>query len=98
VAIDDDLGRSGATIERDSVFQRLVAEVGLGNVLRLACVVPTRTFKLVGCSFQALLPMEIKCRALRLQIGGDFRRIATRYDKLARSLELRVDHSTIHAL
>jgi DNA invertase Pin-like site-specific DNA recombinase len=32
VVIDDDLGRSGATIEGRLGFQRLVAEVGLGNV------------------------------------------------------------------
>jgi DNA invertase Pin-like site-specific DNA recombinase len=30
--IDDDLGRSGSTIEGRLGFQRLVAEVGLGNV------------------------------------------------------------------
>jgi DNA invertase Pin-like site-specific DNA recombinase len=32
VVIDEDLGRSGATIEGRLGFQRLVAEVGLGNV------------------------------------------------------------------
>ena len=32
IVIDDDLGRSGATIEGRLGFQRLVAEVGLGNV------------------------------------------------------------------
>src|SRR5580700_4163461 len=32
VVVDDDLGRSGATIEGRLGFQRLVAEVGLGNV------------------------------------------------------------------
>ena len=32
VVIDDDLGRSGTTIEGRLGFQRLVAEVGLGNV------------------------------------------------------------------
>src|ERR1700750_1678178 len=32
VVIDDDLGRSGATIEGRLGFQRLVAEVGLGHV------------------------------------------------------------------
>src|SRR5215813_12259111 len=32
VVIDDDLGRSGASIEGRLGFQRLVAEVGLGNV------------------------------------------------------------------
>lgn len=32
VVIDDDLGRSGATVEGRLGFQRLVAEVGLGNV------------------------------------------------------------------
>jgi DNA invertase Pin-like site-specific DNA recombinase len=32
VVIDDDLGRSGATIEGRLGFQRLVTEVGLGNV------------------------------------------------------------------
>src|ERR1700674_1936117 len=32
VCIDDDLGRSGASIEGRLGFQRLVAEVGLGNV------------------------------------------------------------------
>lgn len=32
MVIDDDLGRSGATIEGRLGFQRLVAEVGLGNV------------------------------------------------------------------
>lgn len=32
VVIDDDLGRSGATIEGRVGFQRLVAEVGLGHV------------------------------------------------------------------
>lgn len=32
VVIDDDLGRSGATMEGRPGFQRLVAEVGLGNV------------------------------------------------------------------
>jgi hypothetical protein len=32
VVIDDDLGRSGATIEGLLGFQRLVAEVGLGHV------------------------------------------------------------------
>ena len=32
VTIDDDLGRSGATIEGRLGFQRLVAEVGLGHV------------------------------------------------------------------
>jgi DNA invertase Pin-like site-specific DNA recombinase len=32
IVIDDDLGRSGATIEGRVGFQRLVAEVGLGNV------------------------------------------------------------------
>lgn len=32
VVIDDDLGRSGATIEGRAGFQRLVAEVGLGHV------------------------------------------------------------------
>lgn len=32
VVIDDDLGRSGSTIEGRLGFQRLVAEVGLGNV------------------------------------------------------------------
>ena len=32
VIIDDDLGRSGATIEGRAGFQRLVAEVGLGHV------------------------------------------------------------------
>jgi hypothetical protein len=32
VVIDDDLGRSGATIEGRLGFQRLVAEFGLGNV------------------------------------------------------------------
>ncbi len=32
VVIDDDLGRSGATIEGRLGFQRLVAEVGLGRV------------------------------------------------------------------
>jgi DNA invertase Pin-like site-specific DNA recombinase len=32
VVIDDDLGRSGASVEGRLGFQRLVAEVGLGNV------------------------------------------------------------------
>ncbi|MGA7425904.1 MAG: hypothetical protein WBX07_04780, partial [Rhodoplanes sp.] len=32
VVIDDDLGRSGASIEGRLGFQRLVAEVGLGHV------------------------------------------------------------------
>ena len=32
IVIDDDLGRSGATTEGRVGFQRLVAEVGLGNV------------------------------------------------------------------
>jgi len=32
LVIDDDLGRSGASIEGRLGFQRLVAEVGLGNV------------------------------------------------------------------
>src|SRR5262245_31782222 len=32
LVIDDDLGRSGATIEGRAGFQRLVTEVGLGNV------------------------------------------------------------------
>ena len=32
VVVDDDLGRSGASIEGRLGFQRLVAEVGLGNV------------------------------------------------------------------
>jgi DNA invertase Pin-like site-specific DNA recombinase len=32
VVVDDDLGRSGATIEGRLGFQRLVAEVGLGHV------------------------------------------------------------------
>src|SRR4051812_39189925 len=32
VVVDDDLGRSGATIEGRLGFQRLVAEVGLGRV------------------------------------------------------------------
>ena len=32
VVIDDDLGRSGASIEGRPGFQRLVAEVGLGHV------------------------------------------------------------------
>jgi len=32
VVVDDDLGRSGATIEGRLGFQRLVADVGLGNV------------------------------------------------------------------
>ena len=32
VVIDDDLGRSGASVEGGLGFQRLVAEVGLGNV------------------------------------------------------------------
>jgi DNA invertase Pin-like site-specific DNA recombinase len=32
VVIDDDLGRSGATVEGRLGFQRLVAEVGLGHV------------------------------------------------------------------
>jgi len=32
IVIDDDLGRSGSTIEGRLGFQRLVAEVGLGNV------------------------------------------------------------------
>jgi len=32
LVIDDDLGRSGATVEGRLGFQRLVAEVGLGNV------------------------------------------------------------------
>jgi Site-specific recombinases, DNA invertase Pin homologs len=32
VTIDDDLGRSGSTIEGRLGFQRLVAEVGLGHV------------------------------------------------------------------
>jgi DNA invertase Pin-like site-specific DNA recombinase len=32
VVADDDLGRSGATIEGRLGFQRLVAEVGLGRV------------------------------------------------------------------
>jgi hypothetical protein len=32
VVIDDDLGRSGASVEDRLGFQRLVAEVGLGNV------------------------------------------------------------------
>lgn len=32
VVIDDDLGHSGATVEGRLGFQRLVAEVGLGNV------------------------------------------------------------------
>jgi DNA invertase Pin-like site-specific DNA recombinase len=32
VVIDDDLGRSGSTMEGRLGFQRLVAEVGLGNV------------------------------------------------------------------
>src|SRR5258708_23978876 len=32
VVVDDDLGRSGATIEGRLGFQRLFAEVGLGNV------------------------------------------------------------------
>ena len=32
IIIDDDLGRSGTTIEGRLGFQRLVAEVGLGNV------------------------------------------------------------------
>jgi DNA invertase Pin-like site-specific DNA recombinase len=32
IVIDDDLGRSGSTIEGRFGFQRLVAEVGLGNV------------------------------------------------------------------
>ena len=48
VVVDDDLGRSGATIEGRLGFQRLVAEVGLGNVglvlgvemSRLALIVP----------------------------------------------------------
>jgi DNA invertase Pin-like site-specific DNA recombinase len=32
VVVDDDLGRSGASIEGRPGFQRLVAEVGLGHV------------------------------------------------------------------
>jgi DNA invertase Pin-like site-specific DNA recombinase len=32
VVVDDDLGRSGATVEGRLGFQRLVAEVGLGRV------------------------------------------------------------------
>jgi DNA invertase Pin-like site-specific DNA recombinase len=32
IVIDDDLGRSGSSIEGRLGFQRLVAEVGLGNV------------------------------------------------------------------
>src|SRR3977135_2465864 len=32
VVVDDDLGRSGTSIEGRLGFQRLVAEVGLGNV------------------------------------------------------------------
>jgi DNA invertase Pin-like site-specific DNA recombinase len=48
VVVDDDLGRSGASIEGRLGFQRLVAEVGLGHVglvlgvemSRLAAIVP----------------------------------------------------------
>ena len=60
VVIDDDLGRSVASIEGRLGFQRLVAEVGLGNVglvlgvgcrdLRAPAVTGISSWKFARCS------------------------------------------------
>ena len=60
VVIDDDLGRSGATIEGRLGFQRLVAEVGLGNVgLALRCRV-WRARVVTGISCWKSAPCSIR--------------------------------------
>jgi len=41
VVVDDDQGRSGASMEGRPGFQRLVAEVGLGHVGRSSNTVPS---------------------------------------------------------